>query len=181
MGEVYVGVDQKLERRVALKVIRGKYRLDSWAKDRFLREARILSQLEHPGICRIYDYIEGDGRDFLILELIRGRSLNEAMADGMGQAEKLAVAEQIAQVLVAAHGKGIIHRDLKPHNVMLTTTGEVKVLDFGVARPSRGTNGQRRSSSRSDAGRCWSIRTAAHRRRRVAKRSAGWWWEPPPT
>jgi serine/threonine protein kinase len=134
MGDVYAGYDETLQRRVALKAIRPEQRLDAEARSRLIREARTLSQLEHPNICRIYDYIEGEEVDLLVLELIEGKTLEEALRDGLSPTEKLRIADAIARVLVAAHRAGIIHRDLKPENVMLTPAGEVKVLDFGLAR-----------------------------------------------
>ena len=134
MGKVYVGFDETLERKVALKAIHVKPRLKSQAKARFLREARALSQLEHPNICQIHDYIEGKESDFLVLEFIEGNSLNQEIAKRPNKSLKLKIAEQIAKVLVAAHEKGIVHRDLKPSNIMLTKEDEVKVLDFGLAR-----------------------------------------------
>lgn len=82
MGEVYSGLDETLKRRVALKSIRAEHRLSPVAKARFLREARLLSQLDHPNICRVYDYIEGDGSDWLVLELIEGKSLQSVPAAG---------------------------------------------------------------------------------------------------
>ena len=133
MGDVYSGFDDKLERKVAVKAIRAKSRLDPQAKSRFLREARVLSKLEHVNICQIYDYIEEKDIDFLILEFISGRNLNIAIREGLGKPLKLKIAEQIAEVLVVAHEKGIVHRDLKPSNVMLTKANEAKVLDFGLA------------------------------------------------
>ena len=133
MGAVFVGFDEKLEREVALKAIRSD-RLSTAARIRFLNEARVLSQLDHPNICRIHGYLESENGDFLVLELIRGRTLRQALADGIDPAAKLAIAESVARALEAAHEKGIIHRDLKPDNVMLTASGEIKVLDFGLAR-----------------------------------------------
>ena len=133
MGEVYAGFDNTLRRRVALKAIRADHRLKPHARARFLREARILSQLDHPRICRIYDYIVGDDSDFLVLELIGGRSLTAELDAGLAPAVGLSIAEQIADVLVAAHAAGIVHRDLKPGNVMVGANGDVKVLDFGLA------------------------------------------------
>ncbi len=133
MGEVYAGYDETLERRVALKVIRAEHRLDAVSKARFLREARILSQLAHPGICLIHEYIETPDADFLVLELISGQSLTERVKGGLDHRRKLRVAGEIASVLVAAHGKGVVHRDLKPDNVMITDAGPVKVLDFGLS------------------------------------------------
>ena len=134
MGEVYVGFDETLERKVALKAIQAKSRLKHQAKARFLREARVLSQLEHPSICQIHDYIEGEETDFLVLEFIEGKNLHQAVAHKLNKSLKLKIAEQVAQVLVVAHGKGVVHRDLKPSNVMLTKNGDIKVLDFGLAR-----------------------------------------------
>ncbi|MGD8537776.1 MAG: serine/threonine-protein kinase [Candidatus Aminicenantes bacterium] len=137
MGDVYEGLDETLKRKVAVKTIRAKSRLDTQTKVRFLREARVLSQLEHPNICQIYDYIEGDDSDFLVLELIEGQSLQIAQREHLDKSHKLKIAEQIAAVLVVAHEKGVVHRDLKPSNIMLTRNNTVKVLDFGLARFSK--------------------------------------------
>ena len=137
MGEVYAGVDETLKRRVALKAVRAEHRLSPIAKARFLREARILSQLDHPNICRVYDYIEGDDSDWLVLELIEGKSLQTAIAAGLEPASRMRIAQQIADVLVATHTAGVVHRDLKPGNVMLTRGDEVKVLDFGLAQSAQ--------------------------------------------
>ncbi len=134
MGDVYGGFDETLERKVALKVLNADQRLDAEARERLLREARALSKLEHPNICRIHDYIESADVDLLVLEYIDGRTLWDAQMEGTSRAEKLRIALAIAEVLITAHRAGIVHRDLKPENVMLTKTGEVKVLDFGLAR-----------------------------------------------
>jgi tetratricopeptide (TPR) repeat protein/tRNA A-37 threonylcarbamoyl transferase component Bud32 len=140
MGDVFVAYDEKLNRKVVLKSIREEHRLNAEAKTRFLREARMLSKLAHPNICQIFDYIEGEAADFLVLELIPGLSLSEVMQKGMEYKEKLKVAEQIAGVLIASHEQGIIHRDLKPDNIMLSESGEVKVLDFGLSRSRQDEN-----------------------------------------
>jgi tetratricopeptide (TPR) repeat protein/predicted Ser/Thr protein kinase len=134
MGDVYAGYDEKLQRRVALKVLHADQRLDDEARERLLREARALSKLDHPNICRIHDYIDEGAVDVLVLEYIEGRTLLDALSAGMTRKEKVRVAIAIAEVLVAAHRAGIIHRDLKPDNVMIAANGEVKVLDFGLAR-----------------------------------------------
>jgi serine/threonine protein kinase/Tfp pilus assembly protein PilF len=134
MGEVYEGFDTTLERKVAVKAIGSQARRDPISKSRFLREARALSQLKHPHICQIYDYVEEKESDFLILEYIEGRVLKDSIKKGLDKAQKLRIAEQIAHVLKAAHEKGIVHRDLKPSNVMLTREAGIKVLDFGLAR-----------------------------------------------
>ena len=134
MGEVYVGVDETLKRRVALKAVHSEQRLQAESKTRFLREAQILSQLDHPNICRVYDYIEDQRRDWLVLELIEGKNLRLALQGGLDWSARLKIADQIADVLVVTHAAGIVHRDLKPGNVMITDSGAVKVLDFGLAR-----------------------------------------------
>lgn len=133
MGSVFLGYDEKLQRRVALKAIRQGL-LDPEHKTRFLREARALSRLKHPNICEIYEYVEAPGHDFLVLELIEGQNLAVRISDHLDSAARMRIAEQIVGVLVAAHAKGIIHRDLKPSNIMVTAGGDVKVLDFGLAR-----------------------------------------------
>jgi len=134
MGDVYGGYDETLERKVALKVLNADQRLDEEARERLLREARALSKLDHPNICRIHDYIESGDVDLLVLEYIDGRTLSDSLSEGMSRSEKLRIAIAVAEVLVTAHRAGIVHRDLKPENVMLTRAGEVKVLDFGLAR-----------------------------------------------
>ncbi|MDX1500887.1 MAG: protein kinase [Thermoanaerobaculia bacterium] len=106
MGKVYLGFDETLQRKVALKVIRSRHRLTPEARVRFLREARTLSRLDHPSICGIYDYIPGESTDFLVLELIEGDHLAAAVQKGLDPAQRLAVAIRIAEVLVAAHGEG---------------------------------------------------------------------------
>lgn len=135
MGEVYDAFDERLQRRVALKAMRGPHRWDRAARGRFLREARILSRLEHPGICRIYDLVEWEDCDFLVLERIEGQTLGTLAGEGQLDAKRrLEIAESIARVLAVAHTAQVAHRDLKPDNVMLTKDGQVKLLDFGVSR-----------------------------------------------
>lgn len=134
MGEVYLGVDEVLGRRVAIKAIRASMRPDRDAKTRFVREARLLSQLEHPNICRIYEFIEEEDCDFIVLELVQGRTLSRAIEDGLSPNEKMSVARQVAEALRAAHAMSVVHRDLKPENIMVGADGVVKVLDFGLAR-----------------------------------------------
>jgi len=133
MGEVYSGIDETLRRKVALKSIRPEHRLDPATKARFLREARTLSQLDHPNICRVYDYIETADRDWIVLELVEGLTLNHAIQRAGDRLDRLAIAQQIAAVLVATHAAGVVHRDLKPGNLMITNSGQVRVLDFGLS------------------------------------------------
>ncbi|MCG6964100.1 MAG: tetratricopeptide repeat protein [Acidobacteria bacterium] len=134
MGEVYEGRDEKLQRLVAVKVLRAERRLDPLAKRRFLREARILSRVEHPNICRVLDFVEGQNTDFIVLELVPGTTLDQAIEQGLTTDEKRSIADQIASALAAAHALGIVHRDLKPSNIMVAPDGTVKILDFGLAR-----------------------------------------------
>ncbi len=135
MGTVHVGWDETLERRVALKAIRARHADDGGARARFRREARVLSRLEHPNICRIHGYVEHDDGDYLVLEYVQGGTLTKHVAGGaLEPKHKLAIAVQIAEALAAAHAQGIVHRDLKPDNVMITPAGVAKVLDFGLAR-----------------------------------------------
>jgi serine/threonine-protein kinase len=134
MGAVYVGLDDTLHRRVAVKAIRSEFRLSAEARARFLREARILSQLNHPSVCTIHDYLEGEGNDFLVMELVEGRSLREVFKEELTKAGKLDIARQLLEVLAVVHGQGVIHRDLKPENVMVTPDGAIKILDFGLSR-----------------------------------------------
>ena len=136
MGAVYVGYDDTLERKVALKAIRGDFRVNPESKARFLREARILSKLDHPGVCRVHDFVSDDDSDYLVMELIEGRNLRQAMTAGLDDREKRSIARQLLEVLVEVHEEGITHRDLKPENIMVTPQGGVKVLDFGLSRLS---------------------------------------------
>ncbi|MDH3626466.1 MAG: protein kinase [Acidobacteriota bacterium] len=133
MGEVYIARDETLQRDVALKAIHPERQMHADARQRLLGEARALSKLEHPSICRIYDYVEDGAIHYLVLELIRGRPLNVVLRDDVADKTKLQWAAEIADALVAAHGAGIVHRDLKPSNVMIDTTGCARVLDFGLA------------------------------------------------
>ncbi len=135
MGDVYHGFDEVLERDVALKCIRPENRLDKESKERFLIEAKVLSQLGHPNICQIYDYIEGSEADYLVLELVSGKSLKDVIKENkLNKKQKLSILRTLAEVLTVAHSKGIIHRDLKPDNIVVTKNGSIKVLDFGLAR-----------------------------------------------
>jgi serine/threonine protein kinase len=136
MGEVYVGYDERLKRKVALKSIRGERRFDERIKKRLIREAEILSKLEHPNICRIYDLLETEDADVLVLELIKGETLNKLQINDLSHSQKLKIAIQIGEVLSDAHAHSVVHRDLKPENVMIDNRGDVKVLDFGLAHSS---------------------------------------------
>jgi eukaryotic-like serine/threonine-protein kinase len=135
MGEVYRATDTRLNRDVAVKVLSSRLTAEPSAKQRFEREAHTASALNDPHICTIYDVGEHDGRQFLVMELLEGRTLKQYM-DGraLPVEQVLKLGTQIASALQTAHGKGIIHRDLKPANIFVTQRGEIKVLDFGLAK-----------------------------------------------
>ncbi len=134
MGEVYRGRDTRLGRDVAIKVLPENF-ATPFARERFLREARACSALSHPNICAIYDLGDFDGRPFLVMELLEGETLRSYIGSHPVSPEKaLDFAIQLAHALEAAHSKGIIHRDIKPANVIVTPGGQVKVLDFGLAK-----------------------------------------------
>ncbi|RLE21546.1 MAG: hypothetical protein DRJ65_15840 [Acidobacteria bacterium] len=134
MGRVYRAFDERLHRVVAVKVLKPERRLDAAAERRFLREARLLSKLNHPGICQVYDLVEHEGDQFLILEFVEGSSLKETAEAGLDQNKILHIISETAEALAAAHREQVIHRDLKPENIMVTPEGRAKVLDFGIAR-----------------------------------------------
>ncbi len=140
MGVVYLARDTKLDRSVAVKSIPAKLADDSTTRMRFHREAKLLASLNHPSIAVIYDIIEQDnGAGYLILEYVPGETLAQRFAHKpLKFEEALSIGQQIAEAVSAAHKKGIVHRDLKPGNIKITPEGKVKVLDFGLAKPSVG-------------------------------------------
>jgi Tol biopolymer transport system component len=135
MGEVYRARDLKLKREVAIKILPEEFSRDGDRVVRFQREAEVLASLNHPNIAAIHDLEETNGTRYLVLELVEGETLADRIERGQIPLEEaLDIAKQIAEALEAAHERGIIHRDLKPANVKLTPEGQVKVLDFGLAK-----------------------------------------------
>jgi eukaryotic-like serine/threonine-protein kinase len=135
MGEVYQASDSKLGRSVAIKLLPEAFAHDPERAARLEREARVLASLNHPRIAAIYGIEESGGRKFLVMELVSGQTLADRIERGpLPIDEALGIASQIAEALEAAHEKGVIHRDLKPANIKVSVDGQVKVLDFGLAK-----------------------------------------------
>src|SRR5271163_993276 len=135
MGEVYRARDTRLERTVAIKILPPQFSSDPVRKQRFEREAKTISTLNHPHICVLYDVGSQDGVDYLVMECLEGESLAKRLEKGPLPLEQvLKYGAQIADALDKAHRGGVAHRDLKPGNIVLTAIG-AKLLDFGLAKP----------------------------------------------
>jgi serine/threonine-protein kinase len=139
MGEVWKSVDRELGRTVAVKVLPAELTRQQEFRDRFRREARTVAALSHHGVATLYDVGEDTAGDeptpYLVMEFVDGRTLAEALREGpLPIARTVAIARDVADALVHSHGHSVVHRDLKPANIMLTSTGNVKVLDFGIAK-----------------------------------------------
>ena len=141
MGEVYLACDSRLDRTVALKILPGELAADPERMQRFAREAKAASALNHPNVATIYDVGESDGIRFIVMEHVEGETIAARIGHPVDQSEVVDIAVQTADALDVAHAKGITHRDIKPANLMLTHRGAVKVLDFGVAKVDRSEGG----------------------------------------
>src|SRR3954465_821784 len=153
MGVVYRARDERLEREVAIKVLAPGVLDDERIRRRFRKEALALSRLNHPNIAAVYDFVTEPGRDFIVMELVPGPTLDGKLSGGpLPQKEVLALGKQLAEALAAAHQEGVIHRDLKPANLRFTGDQRLKVLDFGLAEVQAGPNTQLTTASfRSDS------------------------------
>jgi len=139
MGVVYKAEDTRLKRQVALKFLPKEFTSDPEAKKRFEREAQAAAALDHPNICTVHEIDEAEGKIFISMAYVRGQSLKEKLSSGsLGLDQSIPIALQVAYGLREAHDKNIVHRDIKPANIMLTDKGQVKVMDFGIAKRDSG-------------------------------------------
>jgi serine/threonine protein kinase len=137
MGEVYQAEDSQLRRHVALKFLPEKTLGDRAAVERFIREARAASALNHPNIVTIHEIGESGPNRYIVMEFIAGRTLRKIIGQGVDLESLARIGEQVARALAVAHAAGIVHRDIKPDNIMVRDDGYIKVLDFGLARLAR--------------------------------------------
>jgi len=136
MGEIFESYDTDLQRTVAIKVLASKHVEDATMKQRFLREARMASQLNHPNIATIHEIGEAAGNPYIVMEYVEGQTLAERIQIGpLALSEIVDIGVQSAEALAEAHERGVVHRDIKSSNIMMTPRGKVKVLDFGLAKP----------------------------------------------
>src|SRR5262249_21635248 len=135
MGEVFLAQDTKLGRKVAIKMLPAKSIDDAHARKRLLREARAAATLDHPNICAIHEINQEGDCVFIVMQYVEGETLGEKLLGrSLTTDEVLDIGIQVAEALSEAHSRGVIHRDIKPQNVIVTSRGQLKVLDFGLAR-----------------------------------------------
>ena len=135
MGEVYLAEDDRLGRKVALKFLSHELVGDNWAKRQLIKEAQAVAQLDHPNICAIYGIEDNENLHFIVMQYVEGQTLAQLIrSKALKNGQILDLAQQIVGAIAEAHAHGIIHRDIKPGNIMVTPTGQVKVLDFGLAK-----------------------------------------------
>ena len=138
MGEVFLADDTQLERKVAIKFLPGDLQDDPVAQGRFEREAKSAAALDHPYICKVYEFTEIEGRAAIVMEYVAGRTLESQLTEGaVAPAQAIQIAAEVTEALSVAHARRILHRDLKPGNLILTGQGHVKVMDFGLAKRMR--------------------------------------------
>jgi len=149
MGEVYLAEDTQLDRKVAIKFLPRESTLDEQANRRLIREARAAAKLDHPNICSIYEVAEEEGQSFIVMQYIEGETLaSRIQGKPIELKDVLGMAAQAADALEGAHSRGIIHRDIKPANIMISARGQVKVMDFGVAKVIReGVSGESKAET----------------------------------
>src|SRR5215813_8661059 len=134
IGEVFLADDMLLKRPVAMKAVRRDHRHDSNFHQRLLKEAERLSQIKDSHIAQVHDVVEHQGNLFIVMEYVEGQTLRARLQHPISDEEFFSISEQCLEGLDAAHGSGILHCDLKPENLMITSSGQVKILDFGFAR-----------------------------------------------
>ena len=135
MGEVYLAEDTRLERKVALKFLSSELTGDNWAKRQLVKEAQAVAMVDHPNICPVYGIEEAGDHSFIVMQYVEGGTVADLVRNSaLAVDEALPIAQQIVSALAEAHAHGIIHRDIKPGNIMVTKSGQVKVLDFGLAK-----------------------------------------------
>ena len=164
MGEVYAAEDERLRRQVAIKFISRERAVDEPARRRFEREAQAASALNHPNICTIHEVNEHEGQPFLVMELLEGHDLRQVCAAGTVEISKLLKwGIEIADALASAHARGIVHRDINPANVFITSRGNAKVVDFGLAKlAQREPTGLAETASAAETHLGWVVGTVAY-------------------
>jgi serine/threonine-protein kinase len=176
MGEVYLGEDTRLGRKIALKFLSPSLVDDNWAKRQLVKEAQAVAMLEHPNICTIHGIEEAEGHSFIVMQYVEGETLAgliQKQCTTVNQSIPWAI--QIVGAVAEAHAHGIIHRDIKPQNIMVTASGQVKVLDFGLAKTIQHQQGSKDWSmtrARSPKAVWWSGLSLTCRRNSFARRGS---------